>query len=166
MAKEQRKFADDGWAFWIEGEDTSNIYLNDWLNPKGNSYVDVAVHIRGVKASKSLHVYVPFSVSRDEIEDVGQQIVVSFRAAHLSTIVVVGFDAEGQLILGQGAMKRLGHNGSDHRHGAAVVFADILHQLLLLMLFPLIFYQLMVEKMEFQVNIHFDIYSHNYNHQI
>ena len=70
MAKEQRKFADDGWAFWVDGDDISNIYLNDWLNPKGKSYVDVAVHIHGVKASKSLHVYVPFSVSQSEIQDV------------------------------------------------------------------------------------------------
>ena len=70
MAKEQRKFADDGWAFWIDGEDTSNIYLNDWLNPTGKSYVDVAVHIRGMKVSTALHVYVPFVVSKEEIEDV------------------------------------------------------------------------------------------------
>ena len=54
MAKEQRKFADDGWAIWIDGEDISNVYLNDWLNPKGKSYVDVAVHIRGVRESKYL----------------------------------------------------------------------------------------------------------------
>ena len=70
MAKEQRKTADDAWAFWIDGEDTSNIYLNDWLNPKGKCYVDVAVHIHGVKESKSLHIYVPFAVCREEIEDV------------------------------------------------------------------------------------------------
>ena len=70
MPKKQRKFADDGWAVWIDGEDTSTIHLNDWLNPKGKSYVDIAVHIRGIKSSKSLNVYVPFSVSVDEIEDV------------------------------------------------------------------------------------------------
>ena len=70
MAKEQRKFADDGWAIWIDGEDDSNVYLNDWLNPKGKSYVDIAVHIHGIKVSKALHVYVPFLLSREEIEDV------------------------------------------------------------------------------------------------
>ena len=70
MAKEQKKFADDGWAIWIEGEDVSNVYLNDWLNPKGKSYVDIAIHIRGVKVSKSLHVYVPFAVTKEEVEDV------------------------------------------------------------------------------------------------
>ena len=70
MSKKQRKFADDGWAVWIDGEDTSTVYINDWLNPKGNSYIDIAVRIRGVKASKNLHVYVPFEVSRGEIEDV------------------------------------------------------------------------------------------------
>ena len=70
MAKKHKKFADDGWAVWIDGDDTSTIYINDWLNPKGKSYVDMAIRIRNIKASKFLHVYVPFSVSADEIEDV------------------------------------------------------------------------------------------------
>ena len=70
MAKKHKKFADDGWAVWIDGDDTSTVYLNDWINPKGKSYVDIAVRIRGVKATKGLHVYVPFSVSCEEIEDV------------------------------------------------------------------------------------------------
>jgi hypothetical protein len=70
MPKKQRKFADDGWAVWIDGDDTSTVYINDWLNPKGKSYIDMAIRIRGVKVSKALHVYVPFAVSRDEIEDV------------------------------------------------------------------------------------------------
>ena len=70
MSKKHRKFADDGWAVWIDGDDVSTVYINDWLNPKGQSYVDVAVRIRGVKESKCLNVYVPFSVNNDEIEDV------------------------------------------------------------------------------------------------
>ncbi len=70
MPKGQKKFADDGWAIWIDGEDTSTVYINDWLNPKGGSYVDVAIHIRGIKESTALHVYVPFRISKEEIEDV------------------------------------------------------------------------------------------------
>ena len=70
MPKKQRKFADDGWAIWVDGDDTSTVYINDWLNPKGKSYVDIAVRIRRIKVSKSLNVYVPFPVSSDEIEDV------------------------------------------------------------------------------------------------
>ncbi len=70
MSQKQRKFADDGWAVWIDGEDTSTIHINDWLNPKGKSYVDIAIHIRGIEASKSLNVYVPFPVLNEEIEDV------------------------------------------------------------------------------------------------
>ena len=70
MSKKQTKFADDGWAVWVDGDDTSTVYINDWLNPKGKSYVDIAVRIRGVKASKSLNVYIPFRVSREEINDV------------------------------------------------------------------------------------------------
>ena len=70
MPQKHKKFADDGWAVWIDGEDTSTIHINDWLNPKGKSYVDVAIHIRGIKSSKSLNLYVPFPVFNDEIEDV------------------------------------------------------------------------------------------------
>ena len=33
MSKKKRKFADDGWAIWIDGEDISTIHINDWLNP-------------------------------------------------------------------------------------------------------------------------------------
>lgn len=70
MPKKQRKFADDGWAVWIDGEDTSTIHINDWLNPKGKSYVDIAIHIRGIKSCKALNVYVPFPIMKEEIEDV------------------------------------------------------------------------------------------------
>lgn len=70
MPKKRRKFADDGWAVWIDGDDCSTVYINDWLNPKGKSYVDMAVRIRGVKSGKRLSVYVPFPVSREEIEDI------------------------------------------------------------------------------------------------
>ena len=70
MPKKQRKFADDGWAIWLEGDDVSTVYINDWLNPKGKSYVDFAVRVRGIKACKSLNIYLPFVISNDEIEDV------------------------------------------------------------------------------------------------
>lgn len=70
MAKRNKKFADDGWAVWVDGDDVSTVYINDWINPKGKSYIDFAVRIRGVKISKALYVYVPFSVQRNEIEDV------------------------------------------------------------------------------------------------
>ena len=70
MANKRRKFADDGWAVWVDGENVSTVYINDWINPKGKSYVDLAVRVRGAKAGKLLRVYVPFSVSGSEIEDV------------------------------------------------------------------------------------------------
>ena len=70
MSKKQRKFADDGWAVWIDGEDISTIHINDWLNPMGKSFVDIAIHTRGIRCCRSLNVFVPFSISREEIEDV------------------------------------------------------------------------------------------------
>ena len=70
MPKKQRKFADDGWAVWIDGDDVSTIHINDWLNPVGKSFVDIAIHTRGIRVCRSLNVFVPFSVSREEIEDI------------------------------------------------------------------------------------------------
>lgn len=73
MAKRNKRFADDGWAVWIEGEDTSTVYINDWLNPKGKSFVDFALRIVGINDCKGLHVYVPFAVTKDEIMDLSQE---------------------------------------------------------------------------------------------
>ena len=70
MSKKQRKFVDDGWAIWTDGDDICTIYLHDWLNPKGDSYVDLAIRIRNVKVSTRLRVYIPFEISPEEIEDV------------------------------------------------------------------------------------------------
>ena len=70
MPKKQRGFADDGWAVWVDGDDTSTVYIQNWLNPTGKSYVDMAVRIRGAKVSKTLYVYVPFEVAAQEIEDI------------------------------------------------------------------------------------------------
>ena len=81
MAK-KKSFADDGWAIWIVGEDTSTFYLNEWVNPQGKSYVDVSVRIRGVKDTHSLNVYIPFAVERSEIEDLSHRLKIGtvFRA--------------------------------------------------------------------------------------
>ena len=70
MAKKNRKFADDGWAVWLDGDDTSTVHINDWLDPTGKSFVDIAIHIRGIQSCKSLNVYVPFPVLLEEMQDV------------------------------------------------------------------------------------------------
>ena len=70
MSKKNKFFADDGWAMWVDGDDVSTIYLNNWLNPKGKSYMDVAVHIRGINETKALNMYFPFVVDKNEIEDI------------------------------------------------------------------------------------------------
>lgn len=74
MCSKQKSFADDGWAIWIDGDDTSTVYLNDWLNPKGNSFVDLAVRIRGVRVTTSLNIYFPFPVSPSELTDISLQL--------------------------------------------------------------------------------------------
>lgn len=69
MKNKRKSFADDGWAVWIDGDDISTVYLNDWLNPQGHSFVDVAIRIRGVQSTKSLNLYIPFSIEEAELID-------------------------------------------------------------------------------------------------
>ena len=74
MASKKRKFADDGWALWIDGDDRSTIYLNEWINPKGRSYVDVSVRVYGAKETKTVNFFVPFKVEKSEISDLSYML--------------------------------------------------------------------------------------------
>lgn len=72
MAK-SKSFADDGWALWIDGNDISTVYLNEWLDPSGRSYTDFGLHIRGIQESHMVSVYIPFPIGHDKIEDISLQ---------------------------------------------------------------------------------------------
>lgn len=74
MSIKTRRFADDGWGIWIDGDDRSTVYLNEWVNPKEKSYVDIGVRIYGAKEANSLNIYVPFKVSGDEITDLSLEL--------------------------------------------------------------------------------------------
>ena len=67
MGSKKRKFADDGWALWIDGDDRSTIYLNEWINPKGKSYVDISVRVYGAKGTKAVNFFVPFVIEKSEL---------------------------------------------------------------------------------------------------
>ena len=69
-----RKFADDGWGIWINGDDRSTVYLNEWINPKGKSYVDIAIRIYGAKKANEPNIYVPFGITADEITDLSVEL--------------------------------------------------------------------------------------------
>ena len=74
MGSKKRKFADDGWALWIDGDDRSTIYLNEWINPKGRSYVDVSVRVYGAKETKAVNFFVPFEIDENEINDLSYML--------------------------------------------------------------------------------------------
>ena len=74
MGSKKRKFADDGWALWIDGDDRSIIYLNEWINPKGKNYVDISVRVYGAKETKTLNIFIPFVVERNEITDLSYML--------------------------------------------------------------------------------------------
>lgn len=40
------RFAYDGWAYWVAGNDTSTIYLHEWVNPNGRSHIDIGIRVR------------------------------------------------------------------------------------------------------------------------
>ena len=69
MGSKKRRFADDGWALWIDGDDRSTIYLNEWINPKGRNYVDISVRVYGAKEAKTVNFFVPFVIDENEITD-------------------------------------------------------------------------------------------------
>ena len=77
MGSKKRKFADDGWALWIDGDDRSTIYLNEWINPKGRSYVDISVRVYGAKGTKTVNFFVPFEVEGKEITDLSYMLADS-----------------------------------------------------------------------------------------
>ena len=74
MGRKKRRFADDGWALWIDGDDRSTIYLNEWINPKGKSYVDVSVRVYGAKETKAVNLFVPFVIEMAEITDLSYML--------------------------------------------------------------------------------------------
>ena len=74
MGNRKRKFADDGWALWIDGDDKSTIYLNDWINPKGRSYVDISVRVYGAKETKNVNFFIPFTVKKNEVTDLAYML--------------------------------------------------------------------------------------------
>ena len=74
MGNKKRRFADDGWALWIDGDDRSTIYLNEWINPKGKSYVDISVRVYGAKEAKEVNFFVPFEIEKNEIADLSYML--------------------------------------------------------------------------------------------
>lgn len=74
LGSKKRKFADDGWALWIDGDDRSTIYLNEWINPKGKNFVDVSVRIYGAKNAKKANLFIPFEIERNEICDLSYML--------------------------------------------------------------------------------------------
>lgn len=74
MGTKTRRFADDGWAIWIDGDDRSTVYLNEWINPKGKSYVDIGIRIYGAKSAKDMNIYVPFKISESDIIDLSAEL--------------------------------------------------------------------------------------------
>ena len=74
MGSKKRRFADDGWALWIDGDDRSTIYLNEWINPKGKSYVDISVRVYGAKEVKTVNFFVPYVIDDKEITDLSYML--------------------------------------------------------------------------------------------
>lgn len=90
MRRKVRRFADDGWAIWVDGEDTSAFYLDEWVNPGGKSYVDVAIEVRRLADAQGLYVYIPFAIEKSEVEDLAEHLGDPnfFRAIFSSTGMV------------------------------------------------------------------------------
>ena len=74
MSLKGKKFADDGWAVWLDGDDTSTIYFHCWMNPGKKSYIDISVKVVGINKANMLNLYVPYLISPEEIEDISLRL--------------------------------------------------------------------------------------------
>ena len=69
MGSKIRHFADDGWAVWIDGDEKSTVYFNEWINPSGKNFVDIGVRMYGARNAREVNIYIPFEVEENEMND-------------------------------------------------------------------------------------------------
>ena len=74
MSSKIRHFADDGWAVWIDGDEKSTVYFNEWVNPSGRNYVDVGIRMYGARKAGEVNVYIPFEIRDFEIKDLSPML--------------------------------------------------------------------------------------------
>lgn len=74
MGSKIRRFADDGWAVWIDGDEKSTVYFNEWINPGGKNYVDVGIRIYGAGNAREANIFIPFEITKEEIEDLSSML--------------------------------------------------------------------------------------------
>lgn len=74
MKSKIRHFADDGWAVWIDGDEKSTVYFNEWVNPEQASYVDIGIRMYGAREAKEVNIYIPFEVEQSEINDLSTML--------------------------------------------------------------------------------------------
>lgn len=69
MATDTKRFVDDGWAVWTDENCKTAVYFTEWLNPKGENYVDIGVWTYEMKKSCDVHIFVPFPLEFSDIND-------------------------------------------------------------------------------------------------
>ena len=74
MGSKIKRFADDGWAVWIDGDEKSTVYFNEWINPGGKNYVDVGIRIYGAGNAREANIFIPFEITKEEIEDLSSML--------------------------------------------------------------------------------------------
>ena len=91
MAADTKRFVDDGWAVWTDENCKTAVYFTEWLNPKGENYVDVGVWIYGLDKPVDMHVFVPFPVEFSDICDLSH---VLFTEQGAKAVFNTAFQAE------------------------------------------------------------------------
>ena len=74
MGSKIRYFADDGWAVWIDGDEKSTVYFNEWINPSGKNFVDIGVRMYGARNAREVNIYIPFEVEENEMNDLSSML--------------------------------------------------------------------------------------------
>ncbi len=74
MSNKIKKFTDDGWGLWIDGDRTSTLYLNEWVNPRSKSYVDISTRVYDAKNVKKVNYFIPFHIDENELTDLSDML--------------------------------------------------------------------------------------------
>lgn len=77
MGRITQQFATDGFAIWMKGNQSNynfDIHINEWIQPKDKTYIDIGIRLYDSKQLKECFIYVPYNFSTDELIDLSLKL--------------------------------------------------------------------------------------------
>ena len=76
MSNIQHRVFNDGFAIWFDGTSQSfefDVHINEWINEKSN-FIDIGLRIYNTNQISKGYIYVPFSLSNNDIVDLSHHL--------------------------------------------------------------------------------------------